>query len=101
MASIAGFPETRFINTSKGYIRYLPGFWETFLGKLIPYEYILDDPRSGMDIYIRSFKYPSIHENKSAPVVLAYDAYSEIRVGGTPEYPVDLVVDVLVYKLNI
>ena len=54
-----------------------------------------------MDIYIRSFKYPSIHENKSAPVVLAYDAYSEIRVGGTPEYPVDLVVDVLVYKLNI
>ena len=101
MARIARIPEERFINTSKGYIRYLQGFWETFLGKLMPYEYAFDDPRTGVDVYTRTFKYPSIHENKSAPVALAYDAISEIHIGGTPEYPVDLVIDVLIYKLNI
>ena len=95
MVRIAGLPESRFINQTGGRMRYLPAFWNSFLGKLIPYQYSFTT-EEGYDVYSRTFKYPTAQENSSAPIILVYDAQKAVNLGRD----VELVIDVLIYKVN-
>lgn len=97
MARIAGIPEDKFIKSYRGFIYYLPEFWNTFLGKLIPYKFTREDPETHYDYYVKEFKYPTVQENQTAPIALAYDAQNVFYAG----YRTEFIVDVLIYKVNL
>ncbi|MEM0056885.1 MAG: STT3 domain-containing protein [Candidatus Geothermarchaeota archaeon] len=61
MAKIVGKNPDIYLNRSntKESI-FTEAFWNTFLGKLIPYEFMYKDPNYGIDIYYYSPKYPSV-----------------------------------------
>lgn len=98
MARIKGMSDEEInrvlINQSAKGLSLLPAFWETFLGKLIPYTYVMTDPRVG-DVYRKEYKYPTATANSTAALVLVYDSdvYSEPRLG-VPN------AEVLIYKIN-
>ncbi|MFQ5710569.1 MAG: STT3 domain-containing protein [Candidatus Geothermarchaeales archaeon] len=88
MASIAGMPRSRFINMTNGH--FLPAFWDTFLGRLIPYEFYstTSGPGGGREIqiFMRREKYP-MQPDGSSPLILVYDS------------PHKSYAEVLIYKL--
>jgi len=97
MARIAGIPVSKFIYSTQERIKerkplYKPAFWNTFLGKLIPYKYITTqiDPRTGrlIDIYVFSPKYPVYPNTGNAPLTLVFRSSHKV------------VGEVLIYKVN-
>jgi len=94
MARIAGFSIDKFIYSAEERVKerkplYKDAFWNTFLGKLIPYRYVITqvDPRSGrlIDIYEYSPKYPPAG---NAPLTLVFRSSHHV------------VGEVLIYKIN-
>jgi hypothetical protein len=75
----------RFVNMSNGFL--LPSFWDTFLGRLIPYEYAttttIGETGRQIQLYFRNNKYPRITDG-SSPLVLVYDSphisYAEVLI---------------------
>jgi len=99
MVRIGRFNESDFIDQSKGYTRYKDRFWESFLGKLIPYNYSHTD-QNGYDWYVRLDKYPP--GNYSAPLTLIHDAQTPIIYYSDPsrQIIIELIPEVLIYKVN-
>ena len=95
MARIIGIPSSYFIYSGKERAEeykpmYKETFWNTFLGKLIPYEYITTqtDPQGRLiDLYVYSPKYPE--NDYSKPLTLVFR--SSCRGWGG---------EVLIYKVN-
>jgi len=60
IAKIAGVNSSEFINDAGDGPRLTDAFWETFLGRLIPYEYQSTQPVGAfsVDVYVYSPKYP-------------------------------------------
>lgn len=75
MALIRGMSQQeiseRFINRTTFHLRQ--GFWNTFLGKLMPYEFVQTQSQQGvsLDIYRQQFKYPRVPDGES-PLVLTF-----------------------------
>ena len=86
MAKIIGLDHTKLINRSNtdGSI-YTDAFWNTFLGKLIPYEFVTK--QGNIDIYRYNSNYPT-NPNSDAKLVLVYKTNDP---GGG---------EVVIYKIN-
>ncbi len=92
MANIAGLPQDRYMNLTAsptGWGHLFPAFWETFLGKLFPFEFVTDYDYGGrtIDLYSHTAKYPTEPDGE-APLVLVYDS------------PHDYVAEVVIYQIT-
>jgi dolichyl-diphosphooligosaccharide--protein glycosyltransferase len=92
MANIAGLPQERYMNLTyslEGYGHLFPAFWETFLGKLFPFEFVTDYDYGGrtIDLYSRQAKYPTEPDGE-APLILVYDS------------PQESIAEVIIYKVT-
>lgn len=80
MARIAGIDEAQFIDMSSGWPVHKPEFWNTFLGKLIPYEKVTE--QDGIPLYRRVVKYPP--DASDAPLRLVFESshksYAEVLI---------------------
>lgn len=93
MARIIGVDESKFIYPADVRSRerkpmYKDAFWQTFLGKLIPYKYVSTQVVGGrlVDLYVYSPKYPE--NDPTAPITLVFRSSNE-KIG-----------EVLIYKIN-
>jgi dolichyl-diphosphooligosaccharide--protein glycosyltransferase len=83
MARIAGMNENRFINAT-GSLQ--PPFFDTFLGKLIPYDRQRKIPQ-GVDLYVRSEHYPT-EPSEDFPLTLVFSSSHES------------IAEVVIYKIE-
>ncbi len=86
MANIAEIPKEKFMDLETGQL--YPQFWNTLLGRMIPYELMVQ--HDGIDFYIEQFKYPDDGWNfEDEKLVLVYRSPGAEETG----------IDILIYKI--